>query len=393
MDRASALANTESGGGARNETLYGLTILRAAAAMLVLFGHFGDDFGPELYRRWAGAGAIGVDIFFILSGFVLSYVYLGTRSEPRIDRRKFFVARFARVYPTFALALLAEGVLLFRHYRHNEFPASPAYGIAQGIAKFGLVESWYPPFHFAPPWLTQGWTISVEAFFYVMFAFFAVRVTRISAASIPKALFASICAEAVFTSILSAAGRVPAIADFWGGPSHYVTLPIRHLPGFVSGVLLARWFLLSRAKGDRWLPAWSAVPASLAISIWMIVVRDRDLATWENALLHVAVCVLIGSLATFRGNPRGIWLRTGILLGEASYAVYLFQGFLFGFLGIFMGRFGPDSMKGPLFFLWFTILLQLLGIGIHLKFEVPLRETIRRRFGATRAVATESFRT
>src|SRR5438105_5116432 len=82
-----------------------LTSLRFFAAFHVFIFHVQAIvavFGPAWYQRLASIGYVGVSFFFVLSGFILVYTYEG---KP-IMARDFWRARFARVYPAYAFALL-----------------------------------------------------------------------------------------------------------------------------------------------------------------------------------------------------------------------------------------------------------------------------------------------
>src|SRR5947209_20217313 len=90
-----------------------LTGLRFMAALLVVIHHyFGiatGDYGQRADPRvptLIAAAFVGVNIFFILSGFILAYNYLDADGQLRITCRDFWAARFARIYPVYVLAFL-----------------------------------------------------------------------------------------------------------------------------------------------------------------------------------------------------------------------------------------------------------------------------------------------
>ncbi len=102
-------------------------------------------------------GELGVALFFTLSGFILFYTYQGNLQTSR-DLYKFFVARFARLYPVYLLAIVISAVLQGRLPRGQE------------LLIFPLLQSWVPAISkFGYTWIIQAWTLSVEAFFYCCF--------------------------------------------------------------------------------------------------------------------------------------------------------------------------------------------------------------------------------
>lgn len=100
------------------KTIYPLTSVRFFAASLVLFHHSVRTFLPAFSARGvhgvpkdvAGilslAFPVSASFFFFLSGYVLSFVYL--HNKPTLDRRNFFVARFARLYPLYFVVLVLD---------------------------------------------------------------------------------------------------------------------------------------------------------------------------------------------------------------------------------------------------------------------------------------------
>src|SRR5262245_64525516 len=88
-----------------------LTSLRFFAAFVVVAFHYNPDRFvnmPEFFRSWLETGYEAVTFFFVLSGFIMSYMYsdFGSEQPRKINLRSFFVARFARLAPAFYLALL-----------------------------------------------------------------------------------------------------------------------------------------------------------------------------------------------------------------------------------------------------------------------------------------------
>src|SRR5438876_1148466 len=87
-----------------------LTGARALAGVYILLLHFGRPLfvhAPSCLETMREAGFVATSFFLLLSGFVLTFVY-GTRlADGTLDRRGFFAQRIARLYPSYALALVA----------------------------------------------------------------------------------------------------------------------------------------------------------------------------------------------------------------------------------------------------------------------------------------------
>ena len=126
-----------------------LTGLRFVAALLVVIHHyFGiatGDYGQRADPRvpnLIASAFVGVNFFFILSGFILAYNYLGADGQLRVTRRDFWAARFARIYPVYVLAFLVATVPS-AHYLLSHH-ASPLSTTLTGLAALTLTQAWVP---------------------------------------------------------------------------------------------------------------------------------------------------------------------------------------------------------------------------------------------------------
>ncbi len=142
-----------------------LTGVRFLAATQVVLYHFGSGFAqrhhlPRPLTNLLTNGWTAVTLFFILSGFILSYTYSG-QIAGRGGKLRFWEARFARIYPVYLLALLLSW----------PFRGDPGLGLSMAVLT--MVQAWNP-FHvnYGGAWNSPAWTLSTEAFFYLLFPFF-----------------------------------------------------------------------------------------------------------------------------------------------------------------------------------------------------------------------------
>ena len=90
-----------------------LTMVRFIAAIGVVWFHYGRyvvNNSPIWLKNITASGYIGVTFFFILSGFILVYVYTGSDLTNRTDQRNFYIRRVARIYPVYVLAWCMFGI-------------------------------------------------------------------------------------------------------------------------------------------------------------------------------------------------------------------------------------------------------------------------------------------
>jgi hypothetical protein len=124
-----------------------LTTLRFFAALHVVLFHMRVvrilDGGPWWYQNFASIGYVGVNLFFVLSGFILVYTYAG----PPLNTPRFWQARFARIYPAYVLSLIVSAPFFFFAVRHLDLPFfawSKQHLSVACILTVGLLQAWVP---------------------------------------------------------------------------------------------------------------------------------------------------------------------------------------------------------------------------------------------------------
>jgi len=320
--------------------------------MQVVVFHFGAGFSrrhhfPSPVQQLLDNGWVAVALFFILSGFILSYTYADAISGGH-NRARFWIARFARVYPVYLLSLLLD----------LTFTEAP---LRVKLAALAMVQSWNP---LHPEWCGQWnmptWTLSCEAFFYLVLPFLLPATVKLSDRFLQ--LFSA--ALILLIMIGHTMTNWPAA---WLFPN-VVPLPIMRLPEFLLGTFTGTLFVRKRR-----LP-FSAVTASLAL-LAMIVIEVALSGPWIS-LLVLPYIFLIFALA----QGSGIWARllnTRLLLflGAASYAVYLLQMPVRHWTHFFLSQHsridGIDTFISPL------ILIALSAI-VYKYWEEPARVWIRK---------------
>ena len=133
-----------------------LTSLRFFAAGAIVYHHLQGKFGLPLSTVNVG---IAVSFFFVLSGFILCYVYSDIDNAGKA--RRFYLARFARIWPLHAATLLFAALVLTPGYTDH--------GAGAFVANALLLQSWWPSLASCFPYNWLSWSISNEAFFYLLF--------------------------------------------------------------------------------------------------------------------------------------------------------------------------------------------------------------------------------
>ena len=145
---------------AKNEYFPALTGLRAVAALMVFFHHFNPIspalFGPRLHYLVAELH-IGVSVFFVLSGFLIGYRYLGGR---QVALRTYFANRFARIYPMYFLLTTITFVAIC--YKNGGINLG---FITQYLLNISFLRGLFKEYLLTG--ILQGWSLTVEEMFYL----------------------------------------------------------------------------------------------------------------------------------------------------------------------------------------------------------------------------------
>ncbi len=374
--------------------LRALTGMRFLAAFQVLVFHCSGWqlwASPALARNIAGSGFAAVSFFFILSGFILTYVY-GRPGAPAIDRRDFYTRRFARIYPAYAFGLALIGPFFLVHTARIEGLARL---FVQALPVVVLVQAYLPSDALA--WNPPAWSLSVEALFYALFPFLMPRLLRCGRAfavvTIAFCYALSLLASLAYLRFApdGPTGATSASYAFWLNVLRYN--PAVRLPEFVLGIALGRLYLEAEARPREAARMGGAALSFLALFAFALVLCTLawspfiPYALLHNGLLAPVFALLVVALAPGRG-PVAALLGAGplVALGEASYCLYVVHIPLLVLWGNAVGRLASAqfivSQENGVSFMAFAILASLL---CHRYVEQPLQGRVLSAFGKGRA--------
>lgn len=396
-------AEVSSGRPPRIEALTGL---RFIAAAIVLVEHF-PQIVPGVSDHRLAQGGAGVSMFFVLSGFVLVLNYgdvLASRPGRRAIRR-FAVARVARVVPLHLLALaVTAAIVLWRSDPVSTYGGGAV--LVSLVANALLLHAWVPANVF-DIWNGPAWSISAEAFFYVCLPLLVPFVVwpLMKRRWLGRAIAVVIAVQlAAFVAVSLVAGQVllDRSGDIEGTRllvGRIATVPGLRLGEFVVGCLLAAGFRAGYREaargGWRWLEQarprrrllTAAVVTGAAIQLLPSCWGDAcgpDATTVTEfvdvkifAVYVPVVTVIVAAVAWGHGTPQR-FLRHPLLirLGEASYALYIFQWVAWRIIN--------DRAVGPPT-AWHAAAAIVGSIAaalvIHEVIEKPARRWVLRRFG------------
>lgn len=359
-------------------SLDSLTGLRFLAAMAVVVSHFSETGLAPVDGRIVGfldGGRTAVSLFFVLSGFVLAYNYPALTG--RIPRWNFYVARIARIYPVVLLGLVLgtvgtiyawsrPGVLLDWFALPSPDPVK--LGAALG-AQLTMTTGWLPFAALNQPWNGPAWSISCEIFFYALFPLLIVGFRRWSRRTVVTVAAGAWLVQGLW--ILALLEWLPE------SRSGFLTVqfPLTHLAEFALGI--AAWRLWSTGPALDRRSRGAALLATVAGLAALAHLAPTEPAYWPMTPLFAVLVALLAS-----GGRRRSWLALPamLLLGEASYSLYLLH---FPLIRIYqVAGIGP-GIAG-----WVAMAATVLvSIVVFRWYETPLRRLIRRRLRRSETTA------
>jgi peptidoglycan/LPS O-acetylase OafA/YrhL len=360
-----------------------LTALRGLAALWVVLFHYTALYFPRLditgHSSLIGRGYLAVDLFFMLSGFVMTHVYCRAFCESVKDNyRSFLVARVARLYPLhvvvlllfIATALLVQLLAYASTGNAEGIPLTGTRSLAAAIANLFMLQGLSAK-HLS--WNYPSWSISVEFMAYLAFPLVLPLLWRASGRVKLGLLLVIFAALSLFACLSG--------GDFnqWGGP----LVLLRCLPEFLLGTLI---YSAYRARfWTDWFAADAVGLVALAVAVLCLHLRAPDLLI--VALFPVLVLAAVGNTGNI---ARVINVAPLVWLGEISYSLYLIHGFVQYAATQALGHFGvhdnADLSIGASFAL-LALMLAVCVAGAHLSYrgiEIGWRKHLRALLAADR---------
>ncbi|WP_426608653.1 acyltransferase family protein [Bradyrhizobium sp. McL0616] len=366
-----------------NKKLDALTALRFIAAAAIVTGHLSDHFpvaAPIAVFPWG----YGVSFFFVLSGFILKYVYSDLSRPGAV--RTFFVARIARIWPlhlaalAFFLAFVPSSIWLIQNSTGSRLNIL--------LAQIFLVQSLVPKVSYVFSFNAVSWSISTEMFFYLAFPFLLHKWDTTWRWKFAAVIVIAASILTITTMLPIAYG--PANPSEVGAVPFGYMFPATRIVEFMLGMIAATAFQNIRPSGTalKWTLLEIATIAALPVCYFLLSGAPAAIfgvglssTSWSmyarTAACAPAFAVLILVFAFQKGGISNlVSARPLVLLGEASYALYLvhysllimlsvYQGWLPAFSQITYIALYVSACIAASFALWFLV-------------EMPSRRAIKR---------------
>jgi peptidoglycan/LPS O-acetylase OafA/YrhL len=364
-----------------------LTGLRVVAALWVVLFHFRPmlaDASPDFRDALApvlNCGAQGVDLFFILSGFVLTWNYLdrmGRSFSPRATLH-FLWLRLARVWPVYlvTLHLAALWVIFTLHVGHVPSPDAAQLTAISYVRQILLVQLWFVPFFDDSSWDGPAWSISAEWLAYLLFGLLVLVILRMKQATRARSLI-----------LLAVAASSPPVVMLLASGQFYTPwswLP-RIVTQFTAGALacaaVRRLRLTDRGRLVAGYVSLLLLAAMVGVLYWFSAhpisgVTENDSGGVVDMLfvpLVITLAIGVGSL------PRLLSTRLMVYGGQISFSLYMVHELVHTAWGWAVEQFDLKPQDTP--WKWNVIGLLAIAIGLSILLyhlvEEPARHWMRR---------------
>lgn len=333
-----------------------IQFLRAIAALMVVWHHAREQLTNLKFLFPSESGNSGVDLFFVISGFIM----VATTSKKPVNARSFLLRRIVRVMPLYWLLTLSVVLIAMfvpQLLRNTDISASH---VIQSL----LFIPHLSPTHLGMAWpvLVPGWTLNYEMYFYALFACTLLLNLRYRFAALTASL-----GSLVLGGLILGSSRGPVMVTY------------------TSPLLLE--FLVGAVVGHLWVADHvirSARVAALCMVVGFALVLWREAPLAPLAQILGSGLVVAGALNPLFRESRN---RPMLALGDASYSIYLTHLFALGLLRWLWMRWDiPDTgyASAWLFMGLALVFASMVGWLVHRTLEQPLTSWLTGRlFPAT----------
>ncbi|WP_303316270.1 acyltransferase [Flavivirga abyssicola] len=375
--------------------LNNLSSLRGIAAILVALLHFHFFLGPLIPFKdgdFIGKLYLMVDLFFILSGFIMCYVYedIFDKGVVKKNYKNFLIARFARIYPLHFLVLTAEVCLFIAYiyvgkfellsdfnqhlYRLDAIPVQLLFLETVGIFDFAT-------------WNMPAWSLSAEWWAYMIFPFAFILFKKIG---YKKWFLGLMVVVLLWFFIEFVLAPLQPFLTYPPNPNkkdldvnwHWGTL--RGIVGFIAGMIVWQVYKASTFK-NVFSKSW--------IFIALLLLSIVSMNLWYDTIT-VSIFMMIILSSAYGGPSIDKFYSFKILrkLGDWSFSIYIWHMFIINLVRFYfmldreekvnglLRPFNSSLSEARIYFAVFILTVILIGYLSFKYIETPTRKWIRNKF-------------
>lgn len=376
--------------------IYNLSSLRGIAAILVVMLHFHFFLGPIITYKggnWIDKLYLMVDLFFILSGFIMCYVYENTFDTGFAKKgyKKFLIARFARIYPLHFITLLAEVLLLTVYVYTDKFQLladwnQHLYRLDAIPVQLFFLET-VGIFNFAT-WNMPAWSLSAEWWAYMTFPFAFIVFKKIGYNRWFIGMIVAVLGWLLIEFVLS------PIQPFltYGTDSNKIGLDVnwhfgafRGIIGFIAGMVVWQIYrnnLFKKIFAIGWV----------LIVLVVLSFLSMYLKWYDTITVTIFMMVILSSAYGSNMIDKIYSIKLLRKLGDWSFSIYIWHMFFINVILFYFMLEQKEKVKGllrplngnlienRLYFVIFIIAIVLISYLSFTFIEKPSRNWVRKKF-------------
>lgn len=358
---------------ARKPSLPALTGIRTLLAFNIVLFHFTPPH-LGLLRPIVDNGFVFVNVFFLISGFILTYNYFDRGAS--LDKREFWLARFSRLYPVYLLVLIISLKMV-----QLEWHARPAGQFWTGMILTPMLLQGLSP-TLATFWNTVAWTLSCEVVFYAAFPW----LIRLPWPRKPSSLI-------VLILLFWIGNMLPSQLYLHFNPDNLTEpvtrytsttwirflkyTPLPYACTFLAGIALARLQVVTTITQRQRFAIAAASLAALGVFFYRVSPHVPYLVMHGGLLLPLFAIMIFGLSGPHPISSIFAW-KPILLIGESSYCLYLLHFNVYILLHLYRI---PQRLHIAAFDPWISYaILILLALLVYRFVENPSRKAILQRF-------------
>lgn len=356
-----------------NSRIRSIQILRGLAALLVVIAHICEHREVEIAHWELVTGRFGVDIFFVISGFII----LSITPDGPFRPASFVLRRILRVVPLYWLCtLLVFALTLLAPSLFKNTAVDPAYLI--GSLTFVPMPTPLDPADWRPL-LKLGWTLQYEMFFYLVVAFLFWCASRLARAQVVTVLLGGLVLASLSVDPCS---------------SRFASYANSSLMSFIVGI----WLAVARDAGlfgttGTGRPRLLAGTTILAVAVTTLL-YTQPMAVVVGLVDHLPLTLAAG-LVVATGLFAEPWLRgrrlgVPLAVGDWSYSLYLTHMFVVGAAWAVAGKLHVTSPIGLTLVGVGALLGSLMIAALSYRFVESPANALGRRFGEGKRIRSVS---
>lgn len=343
-----------------------LTSLKGIAAWWIVLFHIREHlliYLPEIILKLINKGYIMVDLFFVISGFLISYNYLSILSNLNLHEIKnFYIKRIVRIYPLHFLILIAYIIIPVAYTICEKSYLGVKFKISYFISNLFLIHNWGVCNHLS--WNVPSWAVSVEIAAYLLFPLIAFLIIKLKGQFTLSLLLSQCLIIYLIFSLLHKKSIGEAITKLG---------LIRGILEFIIGICICILFKKYKTSDKIKLLSFLLLIIGLSGIIGIIYFNLSDIIFTPISIATLLFSMLIHSkrMSILIGN------KLFVLIGKMSYSTYIIHYFLRDLFKLLFLK----SENTPV--LWIISYCSFLMIASYIVFqfiETPIAIYARNKF-------------